>query len=313
MDFPRPSKSPSDLIGGLKDRFGFGGGQAGRDGYDQYADEPYDDYEQYAPAYEAGGAVEPYDPDTYGDPYDRLEYTSRPTSGRASSSRSSASRALSPQLVDAHDIRATTSVYGVSAVAADAGASSFEPASSRRGSETQPIASAEGFDVPRSTYHDFVSPYQGRSERTSSSSAGLDSLFEPTTVSAGTSGTPAASSGAASSAQAGASSFVQPVSSAAGTGTGVFDHASVRSISVVRPLSYNDVSTIAASVRAGAIVVLHLRSVDEALMKRVLDFSFGVASALDAKVDHVSDRVFTIVRGQALTDEERTRVYQEVI
>lgn len=305
MDFPRPSKSPSDLIGGLKDRFGFGDGQTGRDQYDQYADEPYDDYEQYAPAYEAGGLDDSYDPDTYGDPYDRLEYTSRPTRGRASSSRSSASRSLSPQLVGTHDIRATTSAYGVSAVATDADAAAFEPAPSRRGSETQPLAPTEGFDVPQSTYHDFVSPYQGRSDRAaSSSSAGLDSLFEPTTA------MPAVASGTSASAQA---SSQQDGVAASSAGSSLFDHASVRSISVVRPLSYNDVSTIAGSVRAGAIVVLHLRAVDEALMKRVLDFSFGVASALDAKVDHVADRVFAIVRGQALSDEERTRVHQEII
>lgn len=305
MDFPRPSKSSGDFLGGLKDRFGFGNGQTGRDQYDQYTDEPYDEYEQYAPAYEAGGVDEPYDPDTYGDPYDRLEYTSRPTRSRASSSRSSASRTLSPQLVDTHDIRATTSAYGVSAVATDADAVAYDAASSRRGVETQPLASTEGFDVPRSTYHDFVSPYQGRSERTASSSAGLDSLFEPTT-------------GVSASSQAGASSFSHVDASAVGVGSpsagaGLFDRASTRSISVVRPLSYNDVSTIASSVRAGAIVVLHLRAVDEALMKRVLDFSFGVASALDAKVDHVADRVFAVVRGQALTDEERTRVHQEIM
>ena len=41
------------------------------------------------------------------------------------------------------------------------------------------------------------------------------------------------------------------------------------------------------------------------LSKRILDFSFGVSSALDASVDCVADKVFVISRGAALTDAER--------
>ena len=43
MDFPRPSVSPSNIIGDLKDRFGFGG--AKQRAYDE---EPYyDEYDEY--------------------------------------------------------------------------------------------------------------------------------------------------------------------------------------------------------------------------------------------------------------------------
>ena len=44
------------------------------------------------------------------------------------------------------------------------------------------------------------------------------------------------------------------------------------------------------------------------LSKRILDFSFGVSSALDAKVDCIADKVFVITRGKELTDEERTKL-----
>ena len=54
MDFPRPSVSPSNIIGDLKDRFGFGG--AKQRAYDE---EPYyDEYDEYgyddAGAYDSG-------------------------------------------------------------------------------------------------------------------------------------------------------------------------------------------------------------------------------------------------------------------
>lgn len=69
MDFPRPSMSASELFGDLKDKLGFGGGRSDR--RDDYYDDPYyDDYADPEPAqgpYDSG-----YDPDTYGDPYDRL-------------------------------------------------------------------------------------------------------------------------------------------------------------------------------------------------------------------------------------------------
>ena len=91
MDFPRPSMSASELFGDLKDKLGFGGGRSDR--RDDYYDDPYyDDYADPEPAqgpYDSG-----YDPDTYGDPYDCLEYTTRSTG----SSRPAGSRAASLRL-----------------------------------------------------------------------------------------------------------------------------------------------------------------------------------------------------------------------
>ena len=68
MDFPRPSVSPSNIIGDLKDRFGFGG--AKQRAYDE---EPYyDEYDEYgyddAGAYDSG---DQYASSSQADPYDR--------------------------------------------------------------------------------------------------------------------------------------------------------------------------------------------------------------------------------------------------
>ena len=282
MDFPRPSMSASELFGDLKDKLGFGGGRSDR--RDDYYDDPY--YDDYADPEPAQGSYDSgYDPDTYGDPYDRLEYTTRSTgSSRSAGSRSS--RFSSAQLVSSGDIRATTSAYGVSDVAAKP-TMELPSVSHRTEAEEKKSVSkiAEDFSIPASSYTDFVSPYKQSSSASasSSSSAGLDSLFTPS----------AAPSGSVSGSSDGAN-----VGSAHGTSL-------AREIVVLKPASYGDASSIAQSVRAGKIVVLYLRQTDPALSKRVLDFSFGVASALTAQVDCLAEKTFVVLQGKELTLEEK--------
>lgn len=280
MDFPRPSMSASELFGDLKDKLGFGGGRSDR--RDDYYDDPYyDDYVDPEPAqgsYDSG-----YDPDTYGDPYDRLEYTTRSTgSSRPVGSRSG--RFSSAQLVSSGDIRATTSAYGVSDVAAKPTMELPSVPHRTEAEERESVSKiAEDFSIPASSYTDFVSPYKHSSSASASSSAGLDSLF-----------TPSASSSSA-------------VSGSSGDASGVSTHSAslAREIVVLKPTSYEDVSSIAQSVRAGKIVVLYLRQTDPALSKRVLDFSFGVASALIAQVDCLAEKTFVVLQGKELTLEEK--------
>ena len=170
MDFPRPSMSASELFGDLKDKLGFGGGRSDR--RDDYYDDPY--YDDYADPEPAQGSYDSgYDPDTYGDPYDRLEYTTRSTgSSRSAGSRSS--RFSSAQLVSSGDIRATTSAYGVSDVAAKP-TMELPSVSQRTDAEEKKSVSkiAEDFSIPASSYTDFVSPYKQSSSASASSSAGL--------------------------------------------------------------------------------------------------------------------------------------------
>lgn len=83
-------------------------------------------------------------------------------------------------------------------------------------------------------------------------------------------------------------------------------HAPVRSLAVIKPVAYGDVERVARAVKSGDVVVLAMRNTPDELSKRILDFSFGVASALDANVECPAEKVFAIARGNALTESEKT-------
>ena len=61
-----------------------------------------------------------------------------------------------------------------------------------------------------------------------------------------------------------------------------------RILTVIKPESYADAERIAKILESGDVAVLSLRTTPEELGKRILDFSFGVACALDARVECVS-------------------------
>ena len=65
---------------------------------------------------------------------------------------------------------------------------------------------------------------------------------------------------------------------------------------------------MARALKAGDVAVLVLAGTAPELAKRVLDFSFGAACALDASVDCPAEKVFVIARGQGLTDAERKQL-----
>ncbi len=274
MDFPRPSMSASNIIGDLKDRFGLGGGSSRRNDDAYYDDAYYDDYDEPA----ASGAYDNRGSDS-ADPYDRLEYTTRSTGAHSRSSR----RYGSASLVSSNDIRATTSAYGVYDPSATQAMPSYTPSPSVS-EPVRPSSSevAESLSTPAGGYGDFVSPYKrtGAASGSAISSPGLDSLFAPSTGSAATASTD-------------------------GTATaGSSAKSSAREVVVLKPTSYEDVSSVAQSVRSGHIVVLSLRSTDAALSMRVLDFVFGVASALNANIECVGEKNFAIYQGKELTLEE---------
>lgn len=79
-----------------------------------------------------------------------------------------------------------------------------------------------------------------------------------------------------------------------------------RNLSVIKPMAYNDVERVARIVRSGDVAVLVLKSTPDNLFNRVLDFAFGVASALDAQVDCIGTKVFAISTGAALSESEKT-------
>ena len=82
-------------------------------------------------------------------------------------------------------------------------------------------------------------------------------------------------------------------------------YASVRSLTVIKPVVYGDVERVARAVKSGDVVVLVMRNTPDDLSKRILDFSFGVASALDANVECPGDKVFAIARGNGLSEDEK--------
>lgn len=113
-------------------------------------------------------------------------------------------------------------------------------------------------------------------------SEGVDSLFSPTTP------------------QNGAYDPYEAYS-----GAGRASHSPTRGISVMKPVAYGDVERVAKVLKAGDVVVLSMRNTPDQLAKRILDFSFGVSSALDASVECIADKVFVILRGSALSDQEK--------
>lgn len=321
------SSSPSDFIGGLKDRFGFGNKNDSYDGYDEYGDDEYYDYEQYAPTAEQEYAdAQEYGSDSYGNnPYDRLEYTTRPT-------RRSSSRVQSAPLVSARDIRATTpSVLSSDSSTAPVATSVMPSVQASSSSSSASSLDDEGYDVPATAYTDFVSPYKDKSSYqadsavssshaattsvggfgasgSSSSSSGLDSLFTPTTpLPSSASSTYTSEAGVSAAAPGANSGYGSAAQSAAGQAAASYG---VREIVVVKPQVYDDVASVAHSLRSGALVVLSLRRCDATLSKRVLDFSFGVASALEARVECVADKTFVLVKGENLTLDEQHRIRQ---
>lgn len=81
-----------------------------------------------------------------------------------------------------------------------------------------------------------------------------------------------------------------------------------RILTVIKPDSYDDAERIAKILKSGDVAILSLRNTPDALGKRILDFSFGVACALDAHVECVSGHVFALTRGAGLTDGELGRL-----
>lgn len=134
----------------------------------------------------------------------------------------------------------------------------------------------------------------GASQSTSSFSTGSRARTSASTLAGG-------SSDSASKAQR---TGFDPYEAYAGGGASSF--SSTRSCTVLKPASYDEVERIAKVLKAGDVMVLALRNTPDPLAKRILDFSFGVSSALDASVECVADKVFAITRGAGLTDAERT-------
>ena len=150
--------------------------------------------------------------------------------------------------------------------------------------QRDPLASTGDSYSSRGSSRDFADvPAYDTSRDSWSRSEGLDSLFEPSDNSA-------------------YDPYEAYSSSAAGA------YSPIRSLTVIKPVVYGDVERVARAVKSGDVVVLVMRNTPDDLSKRILDFSFGVASALDANVECPGDKVFAIARGNELSAEEKQRL-----
>ena len=257
------------MLEGLKSRLGFGGDDDDARPSRRSRDNDYDDYDDYDDGYDDDFLDEE-------DDYEPVSYSS----GRSSWRDSSRSRTSGdfPPLVSIEDVKASTQV----------------PDRLRRDpleATRTPRSRVGGRTVLDETVPPESSPAHNAALRDSrlretSRSEGLDSLFEPTTPAAPGSYDPyEAYSGKSSTA-----------------------YAPLRSLSVLKPVSYAEVERIAKVVRSGDVMVLVLRNTPDQLAKRILDFSFGVSSALDANVECPADKVFAIARGSELSADEKARL-----
>lgn len=273
MELPKIGKSEGGgVLSGLKSRLGFASDTAedfDEEYYDDAQDEEYGDYE--------GGDGE-YD--AYGPGYE--EPDDGPLSLRSTSRHASSS----PSLVSINDVRSRTQIpdsLNRDPLPARQVSSVGAASSSYRSSYSRPSRSVEhAADYMISTDTSDVSH-----NTVPQKSHGYDSLFASTTQ--------------GSSSESSRSYDPYDAYSGAGTTT----HNPSRAVSVLKPASYGEVERIAKIVKAGDVVILSLRNTPDHLAKRILDFSFGVSSALDASVDCIADKVFAIIRGRSLSTEEQ--------
>ena len=127
-------------------------------------------------------------------------------------------------------------------------------------------------------------------------SPGVNSLFEPSS----------AARPSSTGAYAQTTGAIPAPASPSGEGRVVQRPA--RIVTIVKPESYDDAERIAKVLKSGDVAVVSLRNTPEALGKRILDFSFGVACAFEAQVECVSGHVFVITRGAGLSDAEASRL-----
>lgn len=268
--------SASEMLNGLKSRLGFA-----------HADDEDEEFSRY------DGDMDDYDDfdDDYDD-YDDLD-SSYDDSSRSSSTSSRSRRfghpESTPNLVSIDDVREhSKSVINSSRGSYEsahrerngsyASSGAYVPAtgsaSNRYTSSYQ--RNAMGRELVEANGPAVSSPSYNAAQR-SARSEGLNSLFQP---SSGTS----ASDG---------------ISSIASTAFG-----SGRNLTILQPRVYNDVEGVARALKAGDAVVLAMATTPEDLYKRILDFSFGVASALEAHVDSVGAKVYVLAIGPELSEDE---------
>ena len=286
------------MFGDIKSKLGFKG-KADAGAYDEYYDDNYDDYgdgyddygdDGYDSSYEGSGSSSRYD--SYGG-----SVTTRRSSSRASSSSL-------PRLVSIDDVRANTQVPS---------SLSRDPLPARH--VTRPSQAGSSYRSTR-TMVDSSLPPEMTPEGTAATAAaasrrhsdGLESLFTPTTEEPARTSVDGAHARASTAGSSSRASYDPYDALSGSTGS---SYSAKRSVVVLRPTDYGEAEQVARALRAGDVAVLCLGATPDALAKRILDFSFGVAAALDANVECVADKTFAITRFKELSDSERVGLHAQ--
>lgn len=233
----------------------------------------YDEYDEYEDEYED------YDDyDDYDDGYTTRDYGSRGTV-------TTRERGSMPRLVSYSDVRESSRSLSY-------GGGTGSTTTRRSGSSGRTMMDSS---LPRSMTPEGAAEVSAAASRRHA--GGLDSLFSSTSPS-----------------DANPSDDNRlPIIGAAGVSRVSAALGGSRGLRVIRPTDYAQVADVAGMLRAGDAVVLVFKSTPESLEKRLLDFSFGVASALDASVDCIADKVFAITVGQPLSESEQTDLHTQGI
>ncbi len=289
------------MLDGLKGRLNIGGRDRSRDDgyfdeYDEYAQD-WDDYGEGDSSLDAGFDSH----DAYDGVTTRSAGANRRRAGsyadRASSSLGERRAATShPPLVNIDDVKESTRVPD--SLQRDPLPPRRRGASARASVGHASDYSLSGSEVVGAGAHP-ASPLDAPSTE-STRSSGYDSLFDSSSATA----VMRTGSTVSSTSRDGRSSREGYDPYKAYEGDTSANHAPARRVTTVAPSDYGEVEAVSRALKAGDAVVLSLKRTDNQLSKRVLDFSFGVASALDASVDCIADQVFALTRGRTLADSE---------
>ena len=83
-------------------------------------------------------------------------------------------------------------------------------------------------------------------------------------------------------------------------------------VHLVVPKNFNDAQQVADQFKNGLPVILNLQGTETELTKRLIDFSSGLAYALDGGMQKVADKVFMLTpRNVEVSAEERARLIEK--
>lgn len=283
-----------NLLSDIKSRLNLGGSRNASepedyddyDEYDDYAD--YDDYDEYDDDYKAGsdsytGGVDPY--------MDRSQVTTR-----------SSREHTSPRLVSMDDARSS--------------ARNIAPSTSARSSRSSSIRSYGRTMVDSSLPPTMTAEGSAAVSAASNRRAGgLNSLFGESRSDKSYTSTQSTSSRRIS---AGSNSVSSRLSGGHGDDSTIHDSVQLsmpgqRQLQVIRPTRYEDAEAVTEVLKSGDAAIIVFTNTDRETMKRVLDFSFGAASALGAEAECIGQGIFAICRNVGLDDRERADLHAQGI